>query len=138
MNKTNLHKFYVRTVEGHHAFPKDGELDAWEAVLGSYSESQLDAALRRWDRETEVEEYTQKPKGSRMPTPTELKLSMDRFEQSSSKQFTPCGKCDFGWVRVFEGRTAGCEGVHSRVDPKFGAVKRCQCFTDWARQRKAA
>lgn len=134
LNSGALSKLYTRTIESHHCVPKDGELDSWKSVLGEYRESQLDAALRRWDRETDIEEYTQKPKGSRMPSAAELKRSMDQFENINSDKFIPCDKCEFGWVRVFTGQTAG----HNRVDQKFGAVKRCECFERWAQTRKHA
>lgn len=135
-------KLYARTVEAYHCSPKDGELDAWLDVLGNYQEAQLDAALRRWAKETELEEYTGRPRGSRMPSPAEIRLSMDRFERTISEHFLPCKKCDFGWVRVFTGRTVGAFDADGHgpnpVDPKFGAVRRCECFIEWASHRKSA
>lgn len=54
--------------------------------------------------------------------------------QSSQRKFISCGKCEEGWVPVFIGHTAG----GNMVDQKFGAMKRCKCFTQWALLRKAA
>jgi hypothetical protein len=139
MTNSYLLELYKRTLEAHHCLPKDGELDSWAGVLGDYSRSQLDAALRRWDGDTSIEEYSGKPRGSRMPSPAELKRSMEDFERSASSlkagRFVPCNQdgCDEGWIRVFTGRTVGTvECGAGRVDPKGGAVRRCQCFQDWA------
>lgn len=38
-------------------------------------------------------------------------------------KFRSCEKCDFGWVRVFVGKTA----AGHVVDPKYGAVNPCEC-----------
>jgi hypothetical protein len=107
--------------------PSDGEFDAWLNVLGGYAMPDVDAAIRRWQSDTEIEEYTQKPRGARMPTATELKRSIELFDRAHSERFIPCGECEEGWIRVYAGFTSG----GNPVDPKIGAVRRCSCFTAW-------
>lgn len=133
MKKQELSELYARTLAAYgRKEPVRGEFDAWENVLGQYSFADLDAAIRRWQSTTEVEDFTQKPKGSRMPTPAELSLAIKTFNQANSAEFEPCGKCESGWVRVFEGKTYR----GNQIDPKIGALKRCQCFMDWAAMRR--
>jgi hypothetical protein len=137
---TEIGQLYNRTLQAYSREPKDGEFDAWANVLGFASYADLDAALRRWANDTYIEEYTQRPRGSRMPSAAELKLSIDRFNAAHSHQFVPCNEngCEGGWIHVYEGQTIGGEGRGpNRVDPKVGAVKRCACFWQWAEQKKA-
>lgn len=132
-----IEELYTRTLESYSRQAKDGEFGSWENVLGSYAYRDLDAALRRWQADTEVEEYTNRPRGSRMPSVTELKASIERTERAAGTRFESCGKCEEGWVRVFTGMTIGSKDCKpSQVDPKVGAVKRCQCFLNWAADKK--
>lgn len=136
MIKSALVEMYNRTIQTYNREPKDGEFDAWMNVIGSYKYSDVDAALRRWQHDTTLEEYTNRPRGSRMPSATELKASIEAFDRGQTRKFVPCGKdgCEDGWIRVYSGITAG----GNQVDPKIGAVKRCQCFRDYVSSRKAS
>lgn len=136
MNKADLNNFYRRTTEAYRKEPNLGELAAWDTTLSEYSAADLDAALRRWQCDLTVEEFTRRPRGSRMPSAAELRLSIENFDRANAEQFIPCGRdgCEGGWVRVTSGKT-----YHgNQVDPKLGALKRCQCFLRWVERQKTA
>lgn len=125
--KPQLGEIYARALQSYNREAKDGEFDAWLNVLGGFSYSDLDAALRRWQSDTVVEEFTQRPRGARMPTSAELRLSIQQFERTLDGKFSACGKggCMDGWVKTSSG-----------PDPKAFTVRRCACFWAWARTRK--
>jgi hypothetical protein len=131
MNNSDLVKFYRSTCESYNRKQTEGEIDAWLCVLSEHTTGDLDAALRRWHSDTSIEDFTQKPKGSRMPSTAELKLSIDQFNEKTARtasgKFYSCNNCEEGWLRIFLGRTHG----GNTVDPKCGAVRRCQCFNDY-------
>lgn len=134
--KPDLVSLYSRTIQAYNRDPKDGELDAWVNVLGGFSAPDIDAALRRWQCDLTVEEFTRKPRGSRMPSAAELRLSIENFDRANAEQFIPCGRdgCEGGWVRVTSGKT-----YHgNQVNPKLGALKRCQCFLRWVERQRVA
>jgi hypothetical protein len=140
--KPQLGELYARTIQTYNREPKDGEFDAWLNVLGGFTFGDVDSALRRWQADTTLEDYTNRPKGARMPSPAEVLASIQKFENANQTRFISCGKCEEGWVRVFDGHTDGWRPGMSnpeahKVDPKIGAVKRCECFINWARRRKA-
>jgi hypothetical protein len=106
-------------------------------------------AIRVWQRamagqsprlvEWAFEEYF---KTGKFPAkPADIYMLIRQHQETprhDDKQFRPCGKCEFGWIRVYEGMTVGTVLGRRPVDPKVGAVKRCDCFLQWAAQRKAA
>lgn len=124
---------YARTLQSYSREAKEGEFDAWEHVLQPFSYREIDSALRRWQDDTEIEEYTHKPRGSRMPTAAELRLSIERASRANTPRFQACEQhgCVEGWIKVFEGKTSG----GNIVDARAGAVRRCQCFIEWAAAR---
>jgi hypothetical protein len=134
--KAELSRFYQKTAQSYGRQRSDGEVEAWLDTISSYRSLDLDAALRRWHADTSIEEFTGKPRGSRMPTPAELKLSIDGFAQEERKQITgkfqPCGNCQSGWVRIFHGTTIEA----NPIDEKTGAVRRCECFLRYAAAKK--
>ena len=129
MNVALVEKVYVRECQAHARKMTEGELDAWRDVLSGYSESDVDRALRRWRANTTIEEFTQRPCGSRMPTPAELKLSIARFDSekrsAASGQFVACGQngCDDGWLHRLTGVTVGVQ-----MKPGDRGVSRCECW----------
>lgn len=134
MTDNQVVELYMRAVGEHPPCrEKDDELGAWKEVLNQFTYSQLDAALRRWLVDTTIEEYTGRPRGSRMPTATELRASILDFERTqnsiASGKFRACGK-------------NGCEGgfvpVGSQVTEKIDTRRRtsCQCRLDYIRQKK--
>lgn len=125
-----LARVYTMALAGRE--PRDGEFDAWLNVLGGYPVPDIEAAVRRWQGDTDIEEFTGRPKGSRVPTAVELKASTDAWMNAKTKKFIPCGSCDHGWVRIFSGTTVG----GHPVDKKVGAVKRCRCLEDYMRARR--
>jgi hypothetical protein len=82
MDDKELRTLYGRMVESFRFDPVESELGAWKTVLGHFRASDLDAACRRWKADTDIEERTGKPRGGRLPSPAELKLSIERFNQS--------------------------------------------------------
>jgi hypothetical protein len=131
MTKAELVKFCENTCQSKNRKQTEGETEVWISVLSEYATADLDAALRRWHSDVTIEEFTQKPKGARMPTPAELKLSIDQFNQSAARthsgQFVACGNCQDGWVKKFVGITSG----GNPVNPKDGALQRCQCWSEY-------
>jgi hypothetical protein len=144
-----LAELYAETIKSFNRAANDPEFDAWCVVLGGFKMPDIDAALRRWRCDTRVEDFTQRPIGARMPSPAEIKLYIEIFDRSNAVKFRPCNKngCSGGFVKVYSGEleravklsdgTYTYEGNGSnKVDPKVGAVRRCQCFYDWAAQRR--
>lgn len=125
-----LARIYTMALAGRE--PRDGEFDAWLNVLGGYPIPDLESAVLRWQADTEIEDFTGRPKGARVPTAVELKASTDAWMTAKTKKFIPCGSCDHGWVKVSSGTTVG----GHPVDKKIGAVKRCRCFEDYMRARR--
>ena len=145
MDTKEISELYGRMVGACRKEESDAERGAWKEVLGNYKFSDGDAACRRWLADTTVEEWTNKPRGARLPSPAELKASIERFRNVSADYFTPCGHCESGWVRVFEGRTAGWfDGSRpnwapdNHVDNKHGAMKPCSCRIAWIESRRSA
>jgi hypothetical protein len=135
MTDNEILELYTSSLEAHHCQPKDGELDAWKKVLQQFKRAHLDAALRRWLNDTTLEEYTGRPRGSRMPSPAELKASIESFERATQSsitgRFEPCrkGGCEGGWVPV---------GVNTGVHMDLRRRVRCQCFSNFIQLRKGA
>lgn len=133
MKPNQIRVLYNATAQSFHREVTPGEDEAWGQVFANYPEGDLDAAIRRWREDTRVDDFTHRPNGARMPTPAELKLSIDDFNskqaQIATGSYVPCnqGDCKFGWIRVFEGRTS--DG--NEVDKVVGGVHRCQCFWDY-------
>ena len=74
------------------------------------------------------------------PSCDDVLEQIDKIRESQKKasdlkagKFIPCDKCEEGWIRVFTGQTER----GNLVDPKFGAMKRCECFVRWAQMVKA-
>ena len=114
LNKTCL--LYTRTLD-------PSEIEVWRKFLECEPPQAVVAAFENWQRN-----------GRYFPRPHDILELVAAYKVERQKQFIPCGQCDGGWVRVYTGRTDG----GNQVDPKVGAVKRCECFLLWARQRKVA
>lgn len=128
----SVEQIYADVCEEKHRKLTDGELRAWQDVLGEFSDADLDAALRRHRNNTAVDEFTGKVLGDLMPMPAALKKSIERFNSISTGRFRPCNECENGWIYVYKGKTVGPDpGDPQPIDPKIGAVRRCQCFHDY-------
>lgn len=113
--------------------PNPEEFKAWMDVLSSYYFSDVDSAIRRWSGNTAVDMGTGRMAGARMPSPAELKASIQSFDKSHSDRFQPCDQCEEGWVRVTTGKTAG-----GTVIGNSGAVRRCECWWKWLEWKKGS
>lgn len=98
------------------------DYELWQKLLCSYPQKAIEYAFENWGRN-----------GKQFPKPANILELIGAWSISNKDEFRPCVNCDSGWVRVFDGRKA--KG-HS-VDPKIGAVVRCQCLIDWIAQKKA-
>lgn len=127
-----MRELYVRTLQQYNRQPNDEEFRAWMEVLSSNSYSDVDAALRRWSGNTALDMHSGRPAGARMPSPAELKVSIQSFDRSQSDRFVSCGNCDNGWVRITYGKTVN----GSQVNERRPAVKRCECWLRWALYKK--
>jgi hypothetical protein len=59
-----------------------------------------------------------------------LQLVDDWKNQPGNRvEFVPCGQCEEGWIRVYEGKMVG----GKPIDPRYGALRRCDCFLRWAK-----
>lgn len=130
----HLRTLYAEVIQSYQRTPNEAEFKAWTEVLGTFTFADVEAAIRRWRNDTLVEFQTQRPRGARIPTPAELKVSIESFDKANSEHFVPCNKCEGGWIRIAEGKTDKGYAVNKSV----GAVKRCECFFNWARARKKA
>ena len=132
----SIEKIYADVCEEKHRKLTDGELRAWQDVLGEFSDSDIDAALRRHRHNTEVDDFTGKVLGDLMPMPAALKLSIEKFNSVETGKFRSCGKCQEGWIYVYKGLTVGPNpGDPQPIDPKVGAVRRCQCFHEYCARK---
>jgi hypothetical protein len=91
-------------------------IEGWKSFLGTYSPKAIDWAFDQWNQS-----------GRYFPKPKEILDLISQFKVTNLVEFKSCGQCDEGWVRVFEGKTAG---GHT-VDPKAGAVRRCECWESY-------
>jgi hypothetical protein len=125
-----MRELYERAGKQYNIQPNEQEFAAWMDVLAGNSYSDVDAALRRWSGNTAVD-FSGRVLGARMPKAAELKSSIQNFDNSQSDRFIPCDQCEFGWVRVRDGKTVGGSDIG-----KTGAMKLCTCWINWARYRK--
>lgn len=73
--------------------------------------------------------------GRFFPKPAEILALIEAHKGQNRVEFEACEKngCIDGWVRVFEGLTVGSTVTPPKpVDPKIGAVIRCQCWHEWS------
>lgn len=146
-----LSELYASTIKSFNRQANDAEFDAWMDVLGRFSVGDIDAAIRRWRCNTRLEEFTGRPAGARMPAPVEISLEIAAFDRKTSEKFRACQKngCMNGWVKIFAGNLKGSEKLSdgamtwvpesnepTKVDPKIGAAVRCQCWKEWAEDRR--
>lgn len=109
LNKTTL--LWSRTLQPE-------EFEAWEEALKG-----VDSGAAIWA-------FSESRKTARFfPKPKDILDLVCTYKARNMKKFQSCGACEEGWLRIFEGRTAG----GNSVDQKLGAVVRCSCFVDWAR-----
>ena len=104
----------------------DEETDFWAKLLQPIDVPALRFAFDNWNRS-----------GQFFPKPADILEQVKAFNMSIRKvdgQFRPCGSCENGWIYVYEGLTP----AQNPVDPKIGAVRRCQCWNDYCERVKAA
>jgi hypothetical protein len=135
ISSKQLHALYKRAVAACRKEPNEEEFAAWENVLLSFQAADIEAAIRTWQNDAELEEFSGRPRGARMPMAVELKAWIQRRDRAAaSTNFIPCSQCEDGWVRVFRGVTVRAEGYWGGgkpIDSKVGAVRRCQCWHEY-------
>jgi hypothetical protein len=90
----------------------EGDYHMWDKLLCNYPLKAIDYAFENWERNGKV-----------FPKPANILELIGVWTLSNKTKFKTCGNCEDGWIRVFHGKTdAGHE-----IDPKIGAVMRCQC-----------
>lgn len=97
------------------------DYEAWEKLLTPYPLKGIDYAFENWQRNGKI-----------WPKPVNIIELIAAWSLSNKVEFHSCGQCDHGWVRIYQGSTHG----GKPIDPKVGAVKRCQCFIDWCAAKK--
>lgn len=110
--------------------PNEEEGKSWVEVLAFFKVSDLDAAWRRWQNDTEIEDFTKRPRGARMPKPAELKSSIEQFrmrQNAARNHYIPCRRngCMDGFVFVVEN------------EKTTARVKRCDCWHEHMRDMRA-
>jgi hypothetical protein len=103
-----LAQFYTKCARSYGREPRDEELDAWTRLLTDISVSDLEAALHRWRSDTEIESFTGRPRGSRMPTPTDILAQVQAVHRRESagkvgrfgRPFCGGQRCLGGWVET--------------------------------------
>ncbi len=140
-----LRELYAETAQSYRKELDESQFKAWDQVLAPFNFAQISGAIALWRADATVED-TGWVRGARMPQPAEIKSVIERMKrvesQKTQNHFVPCRKngCEDGWIREFTGVTKGTvskpEG--NPVDPKLGAVRRCECFKEWAATRKSA
>lgn len=136
ITESQMSELYARTAQQYRREPSDEEFEAWQNVLDGYRFRDVSNALDRWLGETLLEEFTNRPKGARMPSPAEVKLLVQTIAAIQGDKFEACQQngCMSGWIREFEGFT-----THgNKVDKQTGASRRCRCFYEWVARKKSA
>lgn len=133
MSHDEVLQLYTGAVDAYGIKAIEGQFEAWKGTLQQFSRGQLDAAIRRWQGDTTVDEFTGKTRGSRLPAPSDLKASILDFERTqasiASGKFRPCGK-------------NGCEGgfipVGTSITEKIDTRRRtsCPCRLEYIRVKK--
>ena len=100
---------------------QEDQARAFVRALQSFTSEEVDAAIAAWQSNTAAD-WDGRPLGAKMPTPADLRSLCQRSEERATAkargQFSPCGKCQEGWVTA--------------EDPARGTVvRRCQCWGDW-------
>lgn len=139
--KVTVSQLYKRTCEYYQKKPEDAAATAWIDALTGFGMSEVESALNQHEADYTMDNLG-RTKGSYMPFASDLVslIMRNRSKAVISNKFRPCGKCDSGWVRTFDGMTVGSDdGTRAEVDKKIGAVEPCQCRIEWRNaQRKSA
>ena len=64
---------YVDACMAYGKVPNQAGLDAWKGVLGEYQPQEVMRALRVWQGNDEIDDFTKRTRGAVMPAPSELK-----------------------------------------------------------------
>ncbi len=131
-------EIYSRTCESYSKLANESQLEAWNSVLSRFAPVEVKRAVDDWRQDTSEDDMGQ-PRGRWMPSPTELLAIIEhgrRQSKAAEKRFESCGKCDEGWIRIFSGLTfgtvvSGNNPDSRKVDPKMGAVRRCDCWWNY-------
>lgn len=134
--QNQLNNLYARATEQFRRNPSEAELDSWLSVLGNYEIGDIKNALDCWIADVTVEEFTGRTKGSRMPSPSEIKLLVRNEVRAQTSKFKACWEdgCVDGWRLTLQGVTPN----SNKVDSVAGAAYRCDCFHRWVSSRRAA
>jgi len=134
MKEPFLRELYTRTVQRYNRQPNEAEFGGWMDVLKEFDYSDVDAALRRWQNDVMIEEFTHRPIGARMPTPPEVKMSIQVFEAKNALSFTPCRTelCNDGWNYFYKGQFI----KRGEIIPLLASAKRCKCHREWIEREK--
>jgi hypothetical protein len=100
------------------------ELKDWAEFMALLPIGLLRSAFTEWNRT-----------GLYFPKMAQIGELVEGFKTKATTDFRACEQdgCIDGWVRIFAGQTAGTKECGPKpIDPKLGAVKRCQCFWEWA------
>lgn len=92
------------------------DIKAWQEFLKGHTSQAIEWAFENWQRNSKF-----------FPRPKDILDLLGTWKVENRLQFRSCGKCEEGWLRIFEGKTAGGHDIN----PKFGAMTRCQCWLDW-------
>lgn len=103
------------------------EAKSWQMVLAGYELSALEAALREWQADTVIEEFSGRARGARMPAAAEMKAVVEKLRHqhlATVGKFVAC-------------RQNGCMDGWRPVSPEqFSRYQRCQCLLDHIAARK--
>ena len=92
------------------------EVTTWQDFLKGNSSQAIEWAFENWQRNAKF-----------FPKPKDILDLLSTWKVENRLEFKSCGKCEEGFIRIFEGKTAG----GHNINPKFGAMTRCECWLDW-------
>lgn len=111
--RMTLSQIYAETCEAYRREFTDSGAEAWENALVGIAVEDVKAALAEWQRNTEEDDYTHRPRGSMMPFGTDLRAIIERKRvqevRANGRKFCGLPGCVEGWRQVAGGRVARCQ-----------------------------
>jgi hypothetical protein len=124
-------ELYIDLCDYYNREPNQTQEDGWVFVLRRYTRDDVETAIQSWKLRTDLDQFTKRIKGSMMPTPADLRASIEEYTTAARRRelaalgkYVPCKQdgCDDGWKRVLIG------GVER--------VRRCGCFMEFVSHRR--
>lgn len=128
----NIGMLYGQVCEVYRRERNDATGEAWKNVLSKFPLADVRSAIREWQENTRIDQFTGKPVGASMPSPADIAVICERLARKkiAGNKFEPCGHCESGWVRITL--------FHPKLQKDYEAVTACQCRKEWIESARMA